>query len=68
MGTLSLMPYSSVVMAQCWYVDPEVRPSFNNLCSIMERFLSVISDYREMRMVLVEDVNGMCLFSPCAHF
>ena len=53
--------YSSAVMARCWYVDPKERPGFSDLCSITEQFLSLISDYAELKMVLVEDVNGRCL-------
>ena len=45
-------------MARCWYVDPEERPCFNDLCSMMEQFLSLISDYTELKMVLVDNVNG----------
>ena len=55
-------------MARCWYVDPEERPNFSELCSIMDQFLSLVSDYTELKMVLVEDANGRYCFqikSPC---
>ena len=51
--------YSSAVMARCWYIAPEERPSFSELCSIMDQFLTMVSDYTELKMVLVEDANGI---------
>ena len=51
---------SFAVMARCWCEDPEERPDFSELCSIMESFLGSISDYTEWKMVLLGDVSGMC--------
>ena len=49
-------------MARCWCDDPEERPGFSELCSIMDLQLSLVSDYTELRMVLVQeqpDIHGM---------
>ena len=51
----NLVLYSAAVMARCWYADPQDRPGFSELCSIMEQFLSLVSDYTELKMVLLED-------------
>ena len=48
-------------MARCWYVDPEERLGFSDLCSVMEQFLSLIPECTELKMVLVEGVHGKCL-------
>ena len=41
-------------MSKCWLENPKDRPDFNELCSIMDHSLSLISDYVELNMVLVE--------------
>ena len=49
-------------MARCWCDNPEERPGFSELCSIIDLQLSLVSDYTELRMVLVQeqpDVHGM---------
>ena len=45
-------------MARCWCADPKERPDFIELCSIMDQFLGLISEYTELRMELVEDQFG----------
>ena len=45
---------SSVVMRKCWREDPEERPTFSQLSSIVERLLASISGYTELGMVLVD--------------
>ncbi len=45
---------SSVVMRKCWREDPEERPTFSQLSSIVERLLTAISGYTELGMVLVD--------------
>ncbi|XP_064398652.1 plexin-A2-like [Halichondria panicea] len=44
----------SVVMRKCWREDPEERPTFSQLSSIVERLLASISGYTELGMVLVD--------------
>ncbi|XP_064398643.1 plexin-A2-like isoform X2 [Halichondria panicea] len=44
----------SVVMRKCWREDPEERPTFLQLSSIVERLLASISGYTELGMVLVD--------------
>ena len=61
---LFTLPCSSAVMARCWCENPEHRPQFKEICSIMDQLLTVISDYTELRMVLVDheehtDVHGV---------
>ena len=49
-------------MARCWCVNPDERPGFSELCPIMDSQLSLVSDYTELRMVLVQeqpDIHGM---------
>ena len=46
-------------MAQCWCENPKYRPDFSELSSTMDQFLSLVSDYTELEMVLSEDVHGM---------
>ncbi|XP_064388277.1 hepatocyte growth factor receptor-like isoform X2 [Halichondria panicea] len=43
-----------VVMRKCWREDPEERPTFSQLSSIVERLLTAIADYTELGMVLVD--------------
>ena len=45
-------------MARCWYADPEERPDFSELCTIMEQFLSLVADYTEPKIELIEAVEG----------
>ena len=49
--------HSSVVMRKCWRIDPDERPVFTELSSIVERLLSSISDYIELNMVLPDTVQ-----------
>ncbi|XP_064383417.1 uncharacterized protein LOC135332039 isoform X3 [Halichondria panicea] len=44
----------SVVMRKCWREDPEERPTFLQLSSIVERLLIAIAGYTELGMVLVD--------------
>ena len=46
-------------------MDPEERPGFSELCSLMEQFLSLVCDYSEFKMVLVEDNHGGYSESLC---
>ncbi len=41
-------------MRKCWKVDPEERPTFSQLSSIVERLLTGIAGYTELGMVLVD--------------
>ncbi len=45
---------SSVVMRKCWREDPEERPTFSQLSSIVERLLASIAGYSELSMVLLD--------------
>ena len=36
-------------------MDPKERPSFSELCSTMDEFLSQIADYTQLVMVLKEE-------------
>ena len=53
---------SFAVMVRCWCGNPEERPGFSELCSILDQQLSLVSDYSELKMALPEeqlDVHGM---------
>ena len=52
---------SFAVMSGCWCEDPEERPHFSELCTLMDQQLSMVSDYTELKMVLEEEpeVHGM---------
>ena len=41
-------------MRKCWREDPEERPTFLQLSSIVERLLTAIAGYTELGMVLVD--------------
>ncbi len=41
-------------MRKCWREDPEERPTFSQLSSIVERLLTSIAGYTELGMVLVD--------------
>ena len=60
-GYLSTLYYSFAVMSGCWCEDPKERPHFNELCFLMDQHLSLVSDYTELKMILVEEpgVHGM---------
>ncbi|XP_064398639.1 plexin-A2-like [Halichondria panicea] len=47
----------SEVMSQCWREDPEERPTFSQLSSIVERLLTSISGYTELGMVLLNPLQ-----------
>ncbi len=42
-------------MRKCWRKDPEERPTFSQLSSIVESLLTSISSYTELCMVLVDN-------------
>ena len=42
-------------MGRCWCEDPEDRPHFSELSSLMDHNLSLVSDYTELEMVLMEE-------------
>ncbi len=44
-------------MSQCWREDPEERPTFSQLSSIVERLLTSISGYTELGMVLLNPLQ-----------
>ena len=46
---------SFAVMSGCWCEYPEERPHFSELCTLMDKHLSMVSDYTELKMVLVEE-------------
>ena len=50
-------------MSGCWCKDPKERPHFSELCSLMDQHLSMVSDYTELNMELVEEpeVHGMAI-------
>ncbi len=45
---------SSVVMHQCWREDPEERPTFSQLSSIVEKLLTSVAGYTQLGMVLLD--------------
>ena len=52
-----LSSHSSEVMSQCWREDPEERPTFSQLSSIVERLLISIAGYTELGMVLLNPLQ-----------
>ncbi len=46
-----LSTYSYEVMRKCWREDPEERPIFSQLSSIVDKLLTSISGYTELSMV-----------------
>ena len=52
--------FSFAVMSQCWCENAINRPKFNELSSLMDKSLSLVSDYTELGMVLYEDDEGTC--------
>ena len=50
--TAPIPSYSSVVMRKCWKEDPEQRPTFSQLSSIVDKLLTSISGYTALCMVL----------------
>ncbi len=49
--------HSSVLMRKCWREDPEERPTFSQLSSIVERLLTSIAGYTELGMVLLNTIQ-----------
>ncbi|XP_064398654.1 hepatocyte growth factor receptor-like isoform X2 [Halichondria panicea] len=47
----------SKLMRQCWREDPEERPTFSQLSSIVERLLTSIAGYTELCMVLLNPIQ-----------
>ena len=52
-----LLPSSSAVMRKCWRVSPEERPTFSELCSLVDRLLMSIAGYTELSMVLPQPAD-----------
>ena len=52
-------------MRKCWREDPEERPTFSQLSSIMERLLTSISGYTELGMVLLNTIQEVEELSKC---
>ncbi len=57
--------HSSVLMRKCWREDPEERPTFSQLSSIVERLLTSISGYTELGMVLLNTIQEVEQLSKC---
>ncbi len=52
-------------MRQCWREDPEERPTFSQLSSIVERLLTSIAGYTELGMVLLNPIQEAEQLSKC---
>ncbi len=44
-------------MQQCWREDPEERPIFSQLSSIVDKLLTSIAGYTELSMVLMNTIQ-----------
>ena len=55
-------------MRKCWREDPEERPTFLQLSSIVERLLASISGYTELGMVLVDTSKEEEELSKCINY
>ena len=63
--TFPLLLHSSVVMRKCWREDPEERPTFSQLSSIVDKLLTSIAGYTELGMVLVDTSREEEELSKC---
>ena len=54
-------------MRKCWREDPEERPTFSQLSSIVERLLTSIAGYTELSMVLLNTIQEEEQLSKCRH-
>ena len=44
-------------MKECWALDPEVRPTFDNLYTMLDKVLRSTAGYLELGMLLLPDEN-----------
>ena len=45
-------------MRRCWRADPSQRPTFNELASILDKFLQLVAGCTEFSMTLPVHVSG----------
>ena len=51
--------YSSAVIRKCWREDPEERPAFSELVSMVGRLLTSVAGYTELTMELGPDAQNL---------